>query len=129
MSVKEGNENVGFGLGDKALAPLKSAMKAALSAVFGRRKTERLFCLLCGVIVGIGMRKPSLFKAFNMMRVCPTGGRVLNGGSGVNVNRRLIRVSGIYWSQISSGIGQSPFFPRPLEAMSAVGALRKRSSG
>ncbi len=39
-----------------------------------------------------------------------------------------MRESGIYRSQISRGIGQSPFSPRPFEAISAV-VVEKRVLG
>ena len=40
MSSKDGKWKVGRGLGESSFTPLRSAMKAALDVVFGRRKAE-----------------------------------------------------------------------------------------
>ena len=83
MCCKDGKEKVGFGLGDKVLAPLRSAMKLTFSDDFGLTNALRLLRVEWLGFSGIRNRKPSLCRVCNIMVVTAFDGRMVNGSLGM----------------------------------------------
>jgi hypothetical protein len=82
MCVREGRENVGFGIGDKVLIPLRSAIKAAFSVDLGRRNALRLSCVGWLQSRGRRRRKPSRKRLEIIVWVRLLGGLVANSPVG-----------------------------------------------
>ena len=110
ISSSRGSVNLGLGSRESAFTPLRSAMKAAFSLDFGRRKALLLDGVRCCKCCGKGKRNWSLWRAW---LVIGFGSRGSNGAFGVKVWSLVTNSGGTNVSQMSFGMGKEPHLPRP----------------